>query len=107
MPGRAGVAVRLSPAAVAQTEDIWLYTEATFGATQADAYVGGLNHFLETLSERRPIWRPVPRERLAGAFVVRYEQHFVFFRELPSGALGVLAVQHQARASPQALKDVE
>jgi len=48
----------------------------------------------------------VPRDTLPGLYCARYREHIVFFRRLPSGDLGILAVLHGRRDMPQRLKEM-
>lgn len=101
------MSAKLSSLAREHIQDIWLYTEGKWGEAQATTYVAGLFDLLETLEAKENLWRAVPREALAGAFYVPYRKHFVFFRKLPSGDLGVLAVLHQRRDIPNQLMDID
>jgi len=48
----------------------------------------------------------VPHESLRGAFFTRHQKHFIFFRELPGGRLGILAVLHETQDIPRRLADI-
>jgi len=100
------MAVRLSPLAKRQVEDIWLYTEDAWGEDQANGYVNGLFGFLETLPHKKHLWRAVPRESLRGAFCAPYREHIVFFRQLSGQTIGVLAVPHQRQDIPHRLREL-
>ncbi|MBE0533599.1 MAG: type II toxin-antitoxin system RelE/ParE family toxin [Rhodospirillales bacterium] len=97
---------RLSPGAEAQIRGIWNYTADQWGEAQADDYVKGLFLAFDALPANKPLWRIVPHESLRGAFFAKYQKHFIFFRELPSGRLGILAVLHEAQNIPRRLADI-
>jgi hypothetical protein len=44
-------------------------------------------------------------EEIAEIFFVRYEHHYVFFRELTKGVLGVVNVLHENMDIPDCLKE--
>jgi plasmid stabilization system protein ParE len=98
---------RLSPTADEQIQGIWIYTADHWGEAQADTYVKGLFAWFDTLHANKHLWRLVPHDFLAGAFFAKYQKHFVFFRELPSGRLGILAVLHEARNIPRRLMEID
>jgi len=98
---------RLSPTADRQIQEIWTYTADHWGEEQADKYVKGLFEWFDILQANKHLWRLVPRESLAGAFFARYERHLIFFRVLPSGRIGILAVLHEARDIPRRLNKID
>jgi len=100
------MAVRLSALAREQIQDIWLYTEKTWGERQATDYVNGLFYLFGVLPDKKHLWRVLSRESLRGAFCAPYREHLVFFRQLPSGDLGILAVLHHRQDIPNHLKDI-
>jgi plasmid stabilization system protein ParE len=97
---------RLSPSADEQIQRIWSYTADHWGETQADDYVKGLFELFAALHANKYLWRIVPHDSLSGAFFSKYQRHFVFFRELPSGCLGILAVLHDTRDIPKRLAEI-
>jgi toxin ParE1/3/4 len=98
--------LKYSALSLEQIEDIWLYTAETWGEEQADTYVNGLFDLLENLHTKKHLWRAVPHEALQGALYAPYREHFVFFRQLPSFALGIIAVLHQQQDLPNRLKEL-
>ncbi len=98
------MAVRLSAPAKEQIQEIWLYTEEAWGEGQATDYINGLFDLLGALPERKHLWRALPRASLHGAFCAHWREHLVFFRELPSGDLGILAVLHHRQDIPNPLR---
>ncbi len=99
------MAVKLSPLARTQIEDIWLYSEETWGEPKATAYIDGLFNLFESLPARQHMWRSLPHESLRGVFYAAYREHLVFFRRLSGEGLGVIAVLHQRQDIPNRLKE--
>lgn len=99
------MAHKLHPAARRAILDIWQYTYRTWGAEQADRYVRGLYEMCDQLAENRIKWRAVPHPEAAGVYVARYEHHFIFFRQLTDGRLGIISILHENMDLPTRLHD--
>lgn len=102
---------RFYPRADAAQDKIWHDTLDTWGEAQADAYIRGLHVHLQRLCEDRVIWRRLPQKLAVPAdvkreaYFSRYEHHYVFFRELDNGELGVMSILHERMDLPVRLKD--
>lgn len=85
----------------AAQDRIWRDTLDTWGETQADVYIRGLHAHLQRLCDNRVIWRRLPQKMAVpadvkrAAYFSRYEHHYVFFRELANGDLGVMCILHE------------
>jgi len=97
--------VRILPAANERILEIWDYTERNWGEEQADYYVRGLVDAVGQIQKNRHLWKPVLDEAMIGIFFFRYEHHFVFFREISIGALGVISILHETMDIPSRLKE--
>lgn len=102
---------RFYPRADAAQDRIWRDTLAEWGEAQADTYIRGLHAHLQRLCDNRLIWRRLP-QRLAVpadvkliAYFSRYEHHYVFFRELGNGDLGVMSILHERMDMAVRLKE--
>lgn len=96
---------KIYPAARRRLVEIWHYTDSTWGEEQADKYIRGLYSAIEKTASNKYLWRKVEHEEIAGIYFVRYENHYVFFRELPKGVLGVVNVLHENMDIPNRLKE--
>lgn len=85
-------AVRLTPLAEADLEDIWIYTLERWSLEQAEHYVSELSAAFERLARREWVGRP----SRAGEGYWRYlvGSHVVFYRETAE-TLDVIRVLHQ------------
>ena len=83
--------------------EIWNYTLEKWGEAQADRYVRTLVGFIESLGSQRQLWRAVKNVR--GVWDVRHEHHFLFFRELSGGVIGVITILHENMDLPARLKE--
>jgi toxin ParE1/3/4 len=94
------------PPADAAQDRIWQDTVDQWGEAQAVAYITGLHAYLQKLSENKALWRKlpgdlaVPADLKTHAFFTRYERHYLFFRELRSGKIGVMAILHDRMDIP-------
>lgn len=99
------------PPADAAQDRIWRDTVDQWGEAQAVAYISGLHAYLQRLSETKALWRKLPRDLVVPAdlktqaFFSRYERHYLFFRELPSGKIGVMAILHDRMDTPVRLHE--
>lgn len=104
-------AYRFYPRADAAQDKIWRDTSDTWGEAQADTYIRGLHAHLQRLCDNRLIWRRLPQKLAVPsdikrkAYFSRYERHFVFFRELGNGDVGVMSILHERMDLPVRLRD--
>jgi toxin ParE1/3/4 len=85
----------LLQAAARRMEDIYLYSLETWGKAQADLYARGLSARFEAIAARRVPWRPIPRDFGIDAFYCRHEHHYIYWRELADGTVGIVTVLHE------------
>ena len=97
--------LKIHPNARRSIKDIWRYTEKTWGEDQANAYVQGLYQAVYKIADDRRLWRPVPHEHTQNIFFTRYKHHYIFFRALSTGQLGIVSVLHEKMNIPSRLKD--
>ncbi|HEX7954273.1 MAG TPA: type II toxin-antitoxin system RelE/ParE family toxin [Burkholderiales bacterium] len=86
---------RVQHAAGRRIDDIYTYTRERWGQDQAERYIRGLFARFEDIVERRIAWRDVPRELGVEGFYCRYERHYVYWRVLSDGAVGIVTVLHE------------
>lgn len=91
--------------AQARLGEVWDYTFRKWGEEQADDYVRDLVRGIEALPDSRYKWRRVKDAELADVWFMRIQHHYIFFRELPSGAIGVISILHENMDLPARLKE--
>lgn len=96
---------KIYPAARRRLIEIWRYTDEAWGEAQADAYVRGIHAAIEAAAGKPTSWRPVEHPQLRDIFFVRRGKHFIFFRQLRDGALGVVSILHERMKLPDRLTD--
>ena len=62
---------------------------------------------IHSLHARRYRWKPFRATALHGVWFVRHEHHFVFFRELSGGVIGVVTILYESMDLPARLKEDE
>jgi len=94
------------PPADAAQDEIWRYSCTEWGEAQAEKYIKELHHHLQLLSEKKQLWRPLPSNLVIPpdlklkAYFSKYEHHYLFFRELSEGTIGVMAILHEKSDMP-------
>lgn len=92
-------------AAQARLLEIWDYTERTWSENQADDYMRELVAAAHQASEDRTRWRSLKNRAIHGVFFIRHRSHFIFFRELSRGEIGVISILHENMDLPSRLLD--
>lgn len=86
---------RVQAGASDRIDEIYLYTRDIWGEAQAERYIRGLFAHFESIAERSVPWRPIPAEFGVDGYFNRYEKHFVYWKILTDGAVGIVTVLHQ------------
>ncbi|MEG3124863.1 type II toxin-antitoxin system RelE/ParE family toxin [Sphingomonas sp. GB1N7] len=86
---------RIQEAAGRRLDDIYVYTRDTWGDAQAKRYVQGFFDKFEDIAHRRIAWRAVPGEIGVDGFYCRYERHYIYWRILSDGAVGIVTILHE------------
>ncbi len=87
--------VRVQEAASHRLDAIYRYTSDRWGAEQADRYITGLFAAFEKIETHEVMSRPVPAEFGVEGYVFRYERHFVYWRRLGNGDIGIVTILHE------------
>ena len=100
---------RLYPRADAAQDRIWRYTLEMWGEAQALAYIEGLHAHFRKLTTLPQIWRPLPskfkqQEPVKAVYFSRYSQHYIFFKILDNGDLGIMSILHGRTDMPARLR---
>lgn len=87
--------IRIHASASYQLDAIYRYTHERWGAQQADRYINGLFTAFEDIATHRTPSRPIPAEFGLDGYFLRYERHFVYWRWLDSGDIGIVTILHE------------
>jgi len=88
-------AIRIQQAASHRLDEIYRYTSETWGADRADAYIRGLFAAFERIATHAVMSRPIPAAFAVEGYVFRYERHFVYWRHLANGDIGIVTILHE------------
>lgn len=87
--------IRIQDAASYRLDEIYRYTLDRWGTQQADRYITGLFDAFEGIPDHRTPSRPVPAEFGIEGYFFRYEQHFIYWRGLSNGDIGIVTILHE------------
>lgn len=96
---------RLSPLAAARLDEIYHYTRDTWGDDQAESYVQGLFDKFSAIARRDVLWKPIAAEFGITGWFCRHEHHFIYWRELDDGWVGIATVMHERMHKVLRLKE--
>ncbi|PTM40384.1 type II toxin-antitoxin system RelE/ParE family toxin [Bosea sp. 124] len=89
------VAVRVQQAASHRLDEVYRYTRDHWGTEQADRYIAGLFEAYGQIQTHAVISRPIPAEFGVTGYVFRFERHFVYWRRLADGDIGIVTILHE------------
>ena len=87
--------IRIQAGASLRLDDIYRYTRVRRGAEQADRYITGLFAAFDRIASHGVAAKPVPAEFGVDGFFFRYEHHFVYWRKLSNGNIGIVTILHE------------
>ncbi len=87
--------IRIQEAASHRLDEIYRYTRDRWGTQQADRYITGLFDAFNGIADRRTSSRPVPAEFGIEGYFFRHERHFVYWRWLSNGDIGIVTILHE------------
>ena len=87
--------VRVQGSAALRIDEIYRFSRDRWGEAQADAYVRGLFEAFERIAAGGAASRPIPAEFEVDGFVFRYRKHFVYWKRLANGDMGIVIVLHE------------
>lgn len=99
------MAARIFAPAEFRLLDIWDYTLEQWGEEQADPYLRDLIKRIHSISQEQPHWRPLADPDPPGIWFIRHRHHYIFFRELSAGLIGVITVLHERMNLPARIRE--
>jgi len=87
--------VRVQAAASLRLDEIYRYTRKRWGAEQADRYIVGLFEAFDQIERHGVVSKPVSAEFAVEGYYFRYERHFVYWRRLSNGDIGIVTILHE------------
>ena len=92
-------------AASYRIDEIYRYTLGKWGAAKAKEYIAGLFDAFEKIETHEIFSRPIPAEFDVDGFFFRYEEHFVYWKYLSNGAVGIVTILHERMHQIERFKD--
>lgn len=88
-------AVRVQEAAGRRLDEIYVYTRDNWGDEQADRYMRALFPQFDRIATRAVPWRAIPADFGVDGYYCRFEHHYIYWRLLPDGTVGIVTILHE------------
>lgn len=88
-------AIRVQEAASHRLDEIYRYTRDRWGADRADRYITGLFEAFDRIETHEVMSRPILAEFGVDGYFFRYERHFIYWRRLSNGDIGIVTILHE------------
>ena len=85
----------LSRRANERLDEIYLYGAGRWGEEQADVYLRALFDCFSKIARGDIVWRAVPAEFGVDGYYLRQGRHYIYWRRLSHGAVGIVTVLHE------------
>lgn len=99
------MAVRIQEAASLRLDEIYRFTRDRWGEARADSYIRGLFEAFNRIESHGVRSRSIPAEFGVNGCFFRSESHFVYWRRLSNGDIGIVTVLHQRMHQIDHLRD--
>jgi len=97
--------VRFQEAASWRLDEIYRYTCDRWGTEQADRYINGLFEAFDGIDSHQTHSKPIPADFGIKGYFFRYERHFVYWRRLSNGDIGIVTLLHERMHQIDRLRD--
>lgn len=87
--------VRVQPVASRRLDEIHRYTRQQWDEQQADRYITGLFEAFDGIATHQTTSRPISAEFGVEGYYFRYKRHFVYWRWLTNGDIGIVTILHE------------
>ena len=89
-------ALRIQEAASHRLDEIYRDPRERWGPELADRYISGLFQAFNKIETRGVTSGPVPAEFGIDGYFFRYERHFVYWRRLSNGDIGIVTILRES-----------
>jgi toxin ParE1/3/4 len=86
---------RVQARAGRRLDEIYVHTRDVWGEDQAERYIRSLFARFDEIAARRTPWRVIPADFGVDGFFYRHEHHFIYWRVLSDGAVGIVTILHE------------
>jgi toxin ParE1/3/4 len=87
--------ILVQKAASIRLDDIYHYSRGHWGKEQADRYITGLFEAFDQIEAGGVVSRPIPADFGLAGYYFRHERHFVYWRMLANGDIGIVTILHE------------
>lgn len=87
--------VRIQQAASYRLDEIHRHTLKVWGRDQADRYISSLFAAFDGIESHKTLSRPIPADFGIQGYFFRHQRHFVYWRHLPEGDIGIVTILHE------------
>ena len=95
----------IQQAASYRIDEIYQYSLKQWGTAKAEDYINGLFDAFNKLDTHEVLSRPVPAEFGVEGFFFRYQKHFVYWKHLRTGEIGIVTILHERMLQIDRFKD--
>ena len=97
--------MRVLESASLRLDEIYRYTRDRWGAEQADRYITDLFAAFDRIEGHGVASRAVPAQVGVEGFYFRHEHHFVYWRRLSDGDIGIVTILHERMHQTDRFRD--
>ncbi len=76
-------------------DEIYRHTKDRWGTRKANRHITGLSAAFDRIESHGVASKPAPAEFGVEGYFFRYERHFVYWRRLSNGNVGIVTVLHE------------
>jgi toxin ParE1/3/4 len=96
---------RIQRVAGDRLDEIYVYTREQWGDAQAELYLKGMFARFEAIAAREFPWRAIPAEFGVRGFLCKHEKHFIYWKMLADGTVGIVTILHERMHQIDRFKD--
>ena len=86
-------------------DEIYQYSASTWGVELAQHYIRGLFEAFDHIDGGGVLSRPIPAEYGVDGFWFRYKKHFVYWKRLADGRIGIATLLHEKMFQIRRIRD--
>ena len=98
-------AIRIRDGAARRIDEIYRYTRERWGSNQAEAYISDLFEAFNGIASNQIQSKEIPPEFGVSGFFFRHGRHFVYWRHLANGDIGIVTILHERMSQVDRLLD--
>jgi len=88
-------------------DEIYQYTLREWGEKQAEEYIEGLFDVFQNIVKNEVLSHPIPAEFNVDGFYVKYKKHFIYWKRLQNGEVGIVTILHERMHQIKQFKEID